>query len=202
MVTDIKISTSDLNSIVTAGTLSFVRNSVKLGTQLPAPNLDMKFNAAALLKQEAAVLESFSAQIDGHSQVELSGHVVQYLTDPEFELKIHNVDLNLPKWLEFAKQAASIPPVSVQGRLAVGDLELHGKLKDNQPVFLETKGGNIALRSLSADYPELQASIKGVQMGLDIHHARIDRMTPTRLNGALNFKATSGQFKEIRFAKV
>lgn len=193
---DLKFSTQDLNKLKVSGSFGLKENLIQLRDALPAPDLKGNLTAELQLKPELLNLSSFSLILDNENEVQLSTKVKNFSTDPEIELNIKKVSLQLADVLRWASKW--IPHVSGRGILKAENLNAASRLPGFTFDDLLLKGGLLLTEDLALDYPALQIHLEKMNSALHINEITIKNGEPQKVSADLEMKLAKGNAQKTR----
>jgi hypothetical protein len=193
---NMKVSTQDLNNIRLSGTLGLTKNQFLVGDPLPSPDLSVAIDLTAAVQEQGVNIQQLDLNIGENNRVDITGSASNLAKDPRFDIKLNEAAFNIEDLVKWA--GTMIPDIKASGNLLVSNVEVKGHMPGFEPQDIELVNANIAVKDLSAQYPALQADLKGVDVNIDLADVQLKNSVPENLNGKIRVTMDQGQAQGLK----
>lgn len=191
-----EVSTQDLNNIRLSGTLQLKNNQFHVGDPLPSPDLSAEIDLSAAVQEQGLNIQKLNLYIGENNRIDITGTATQLAKDPRFILRLHEAAFNIEDLIAWA--GTMIPEIKARGNLRVTNVEVKGHMPDFKPQDIEVVSANISVKDLTAQYPELNASLQGVNLDVELANVQLKNSIPENLNGKIHLEMDRAQAQDIK----
>jgi len=193
---NMEISAQDLNNIRLKGTLQLKNNQFKIGDPLPSPDLSVEIDLTAAVQEQGVNIQQLNLNIGEENRVDITGSATQLAEDPRFDIRLNSAAFKIEDLIAWA--GAMIPAIKAKGKILVSNVEVKGHMPGFKPQDIEVVNANIGIKDLDAQYPALSASLKGVDINIDLINTQLKNGIPENVNGKIHLKMDRGQAQGLK----
>jgi hypothetical protein len=188
---NMEVSAQDLNNIRLTGNLSLQNNRFHVPDALPVPDLSVALDFLAEVQEQGLTIRQLLVKLDENNRVDITGSASGLAKDPRFDITLNEASFKVEEVIKWA--GTMIPKVEASGNLLVSDVNVKGHLPGFKPEDIELKNATVRVNNFSARYPELSASLKNLNVGIDIADVKLKDSVPENLN--MNVRVAMEQAK-------
>jgi len=193
---DMKVSTQDLNNIRLVGTVSLKNNQFQVGDPLPSPDLSAEIDLTATVQDQGLNIRQLDLNIGEENQLDITGSVTQLAEDPRFNIRLNTATFKIEDLIAWA--GTMIPAIKAKGKILVSNMEVKGHMPGFKPQDIEVVNAKIGIKDLDAQYPALSATLKGVNVNIDLTNAQLKNGIPEILNGKIHLEVDRAQVQDMK----
>ena len=193
---DMEVSAQDLNNVRLKGTWSLKNNQFQIGDPLPSPDLSVAIDLTAAVQGQGVNIRQLDVNIGEDNRLNITGSATQLAKDPRFNIKLNSAAFNIEDLVAWAGKM--IPAIEARGKILVSNVEVKGHMPEFKPQDIELVNARIGVKDLSAQYPELAANLKGVDVDIDLVNVQLKNGTPENLNAKIHLKMDRAQAQGLK----